>query len=609
MKHSKMVPSRFKAAIAIVIGTLHPLMGCQTPLWNRQSATGTQTDRLVAAYSDLQAARNFVVIADFENPAHMDLFQLIASTSEARCELDPRGGRVATGRHALRFVSGAAGDAVVVSNARSEEWYLKRDWRDYDLLMMAVRAEQPGLDMLVATSGGRGEDRATAQTRVRLDQGWNIVRLDLADVGRHVPLDDLREIRISLIGDSNPSTVFIDDLVLASNRADLMGDSGNTEGKLYVRQAGRHWYVGAGGRFEIGFANGQIVAWYDLINDPFRRRNIVGDSVLGPTPLLFSFDGSEALSAAPPGTPVEVHPRIIEANTMRVVLTCDWRIAGVDGVLRDTLPIYGWTFTIYATGQVFASVSHRTDGAQRDANAPPRVALATSLAVLSADAVQVHIAHDTLQPSYGLVRSAPTGYAFLFAIDAACRMKVVRAQDDAGSRSVTLLGFRGTDGGTDGAAVESWACLMALGTADELTEETARRRAEAYVDPPEPEMEIGTLLPGGPSGEYSKGFDSATGSYVVVPKDGRIKMTLCPGGAGNPVGAVSPGGAGSGAERHWFNPVFTVEDSIGRQAWVYVNHILLSETERDRFGRLVFQLPGHVETTKLVEVLLRRHDS
>ena len=162
-----MVPSRFKAAIAVAIGILPPLWGCQTPLWSRQSATGTQTDRLMATYSDLQAARNFVVIADFENPAHMDLFQLIASSSEARCVLDPRGGRSDTGRHALRFVAGSSDDAVVVSNQVSQAWYLKRDWRAYDLLMMAVRAEQPGLDMLVAASGGRGEHRTTAQTRVR----------------------------------------------------------------------------------------------------------------------------------------------------------------------------------------------------------------------------------------------------------------------------------------------------------------------------------------------------------------------------------------------------------------------------------------------------------
>ena len=72
------------AYLAISVG------GCQSA-HQGHGRPATQTDRLMQAYDDLRGGR-FVVIADFENPLHMELFQLVSVSEQARCVLDKRGG-------------------------------------------------------------------------------------------------------------------------------------------------------------------------------------------------------------------------------------------------------------------------------------------------------------------------------------------------------------------------------------------------------------------------------------------------------------------------------------------------------------------------------------
>ncbi|MEK7731570.1 MAG: hypothetical protein AAB363_06905, partial [Planctomycetota bacterium] len=260
----------------------------------------TRADILMQVYPELQTGR-FVVIADFEDPKHMDLFQLISVSEQAKCVWDRKGGRVETGAGGLRLTAGSSDDTIVIANRPDAQWYLKRDWRPYDLLLMSVNAPQRGLALDVVMASGPPEQRVSAQSSIALQRGWNGIRIDLAEVAEQIPLDDVREIRLAVAGVSKPAQVRLDDILLTGNRVDLVGDSRSSNGALYVQQVGRRWNIGAGGRFELTFANGQITNGYNLAADPNRLRNLVQGTTLGPSPvvvgasgLALSLEGSES---------------------------------------------------------------------------------------------------------------------------------------------------------------------------------------------------------------------------------------------------------------------------------------------------------------------------
>ena len=117
-------------------------------------------------------------------------------------------------------------------------------------------------------AGGVGDEIVAVHSSIPLQPGWNLVRLDLAEVGESIPLDNVRRMRLSVSGLENPVDLHLDDILLTAYRQDVFGDSGDREGNLYVQRVGRHWRIGAGGQFELAFANGQIVAWYNLAADP-----------------------------------------------------------------------------------------------------------------------------------------------------------------------------------------------------------------------------------------------------------------------------------------------------------------------------------------------------
>ena len=87
--------------LVIVLAWVLSTSGCKL-FRNRSDSAPTQTDRLMHTYPELASGR-FAVIADFESPAHMELFQLIGVSNDARCTLSRKHGRKATGKHGLMF--------------------------------------------------------------------------------------------------------------------------------------------------------------------------------------------------------------------------------------------------------------------------------------------------------------------------------------------------------------------------------------------------------------------------------------------------------------------------------------------------------------------------
>lgn len=555
------------------------LSGCAT-VGTRTAAT--QTDRLMRFYDDLQSGR-FVVIADFENEHHMELVELIANSHAARCTLDARRGRRETGRRALAFRCGSDQDAVVFSNAHANGWYLKRDWRAYDMLLLSLFSPRGDLTADLTIFSGVARSRTAAHSLIPLDRGWNLIRLDLADVSERIPLDDVQQLRLSVGGAAKPVVVHVDDLILARNRKTLFGDPANTGGAMYVERVGRRWNVGAGGCLELVFSNGQIVGWYDLVTDPYRRRNLVAPGVLGPTPMVLD-DASGKNDSTGRGQAVRVHPSILEMNDVRVVIACDWSLFNADQDFGRRGASQHWLYTVYPTGQVYVAVDY--EASSGDERVP--LGLAVGLTATSEDAVQTStMGGEDRSITYGLIQSDPTKYAMLFVLDRLCRLHVVQSRDGDGRKEVTMVASQSKQVDEGG----HWLCQLYLASGATLSPESARGRAMAFVEPPPLRMQVGAALSPAPGAPGLNGFDKRSGSYRLRPEGGVCRFEI------------------GDAKAPAFGPVFTISDSQGQEVWVYVNDLLLGGKARDRNGNWMFQLPETLSQVTRVEVLVRAADA
>jgi len=400
------------AGVAVVLG---PSAGCRTP--ESPHVAPTRAERLRDAYPALREGP-FALIADFEDPSHMELFHASAETPVGAVRLNGQHGRPETGAACLDFTATASSDAVVADNQKAEKWYLKRDWRDFHLLLMSVYAPVEGLVFHIEITSGRSGDAVTAETSLTLEQGWNPLRLDLGELGEQIALDEIRRLRLSVSGMGQPVTIRVDDILLVASQEAMFGDASNTDGRLYVERIGRRWRVGAGGRFELVFSNGQISAWYNLAADPYRLRNLVGGTTLGPVPVLAQPSGNSGRSAFSSATRVVSRQAVVEMNEVRVAIATQWEFVTDGQAGADDRPSFRWVYTIYPTGQLFVSVDARFPDDPR-----PDAPLALALSLSTHDVTDWHTravrasraernAITAEVPSYATARSE-TGGAFL----------------------------------------------------------------------------------------------------------------------------------------------------------------------------------------------------
>lgn len=542
-------------------------------------------DRLIQTYPPLQDGR-FIVIADFEDPNHMELFQLTSTSGRASLRLDPRSGKRNTGRACARFTSYADGDTVVMNNDRASQWYMVRDWRAYDLLLMSIHSAKENTTLTINIEAGKPNEYPPAETTIPLDRGWNDLRLDLADAAERIPIDDVREITLSVSAENSDQKIElrIDDIILTSYRKDLFGDSTNTLGELYVQQAGRRWNIGTGGRFELSFANGQIVSWYNLQADPYRLRNLVASTVLGPEPVILDQQNRQSRNFSELGKVVISRPKIIEMNPVRTVLTSDWRFTDH---YRDSLSdraFQRWMYTIYPTGQVYVAVE---SSAQTATFHFEKLGLSVSFANPQKNKINTFVTrryddHTKNDPVYAWLRNE--------SVDAACMFIPVQADDiieQTDSKRETVS-FVATDI-QKSSITKYWISQLYITASGALTDDIANARAKAYQHPPMPELEFGTFIPTestNDSGYTATGFDPVSGCYLIKPEKGMVRLFL-------------------NRPQEWFSPVFKIFDDRNRKVSVYINHLLYKHTARDRDGHLIFQLQRPIQNRTLVEVLFQ----
>lgn len=332
----------------LMVAFLCAVGGCASAPRARE-VSGNRLDRLVATYPDLSSGR-FVVLADFDDAKHMQLAQVVRMSDRAEVSLDRNGGRAETGAACLRFRAGSDEDALVLSNAVASDWYMKRDWREYDLLLASLHAPRGGAEVELAIVGGEPERRLSAETTLNLVEGWNDLRIDLASIGEFLPLDDVRQIRVRFLDPDRRSELGVDDVILTSNREDLFGNSSLSDGSLFVQKRGRRLIVGAGGSFKLTFAKGQITEWFDLGGDDPRMRNLVRGTALGPTPVVLSSDESYLVPLMADGARVVSRQRLVEANRVRAVVEVDWTIA--QDSQSEQPPTARWRYDVYLDGSL-----------------------------------------------------------------------------------------------------------------------------------------------------------------------------------------------------------------------------------------------------------------
>jgi len=570
-------------ALGAVVGTV----GCAAP--RGTTPTGpTQADRLMRVYPELASGR-FAVIADFEDPRHMDLIRLISVSNDARCVLDSKGGRRETGRQCLRFAAGSADDTVVVANAPEGQWHLKRDWRAYDLLLLSVESPQAGLDLGLTIASGPAEARISAQTSMRLAKGWNVLRLDLAEIGELITLDDVQEIRIGVntahrAVAQRPSQIRLDDVVLSGNREELFGNSRDTSGKLYVQRVGRRWNIGAGGHFELTFSNGQITHWYNLVSDPNRLRNLLQGNALGPTPVVV--DESGKMGDVPPsGRSVAAGQRLVEMSAVRAVVASEWLFVDESNPTTVDRPLHRWVYTLYPTGQVYVAV-------ETTSRTPTGILPAMGLAITLSSSDEGHWSVKTggtladgapvFPAGSFLARSSAADSALLWVLDRPSAETRIIEERDASTKSLSLV----IHDETVQERVRRWSGHLFLSRSQGFSDAEGASRAQGYAAPPALGLELGSFAADPAGVSRSRSLNSSEGCHVLQPEQGRVRVVV-------PASAI-------------FSPAFRVIDVSGADCWVYVDHLVLSPIARNADDELIFQLPSAGSKAMLVEVLSRR---
>lgn len=574
---------------------LSALAGCRSP--GPVPAAPTQIDRLIAAHPELTSGR-FSVIADFEDPRHAQLLSWSGVSPGAKFTVDSTAGRRETGGTAVRLSASSPRDALTISNDRATDWYMRRDWRGFDLLLMAVQAPAKS-SLRIEVTAGSVQDRRTSHTFVPLDRGWNQVRLDLADLAERVPIDDVRELRLGIADGERSTELVLDDLILTASTDELFRDTTADAHGLYARRVGRRLVVGAADRFELVFAGGQIVGWYDLSSDPQRLENLVRGTALGPFPVTLA--GAEGTLIGPSnatgvwgsGGTVSARQRLIEANAVRVRVEAELEASDTTRGRPRTRTVY----TAYADGGVFVDAEW-TFGAGA---ATSRTAVTTGFAAALLEGCWFQVAPGSGPcASAELHCDAGTSRLGIRWLSPTLAAPALVADVGEGAAMVTAPVPSGTDG------VARWAAEIRLaGTpadaAGDMPPAGATTPASATSGSiPQSQsgdsdcltrgatIEKGNAFAASALMDRASGFNPADGCIHVEPADGTARLVI------------------DRRKKSAIPLAFAAHLPPDHDAWVYVDGLLLSRTVRVSPELLVFQVSAAPNARAVVEVLTRQ---
>lgn len=513
--------------------------------------------RIRDAYPDCRSGR-FVCLAAFESPEELELFRVAGEDPAGRTgdqpEISIRHARNETGAGSLRVRLGGAGTRLVFDGTQARQLTLIRDWKPYTLLLLSVFNPADAID--VRTTLTSGQERPLSWDLVaRIQPGWNVVRIDLADAGDRIELDDVRRIEWSLAGGASEAELFFDDILLTNNRQNIAG-SGAAEGELFVYRRGDALHIASLNRFDVAIRNGVIVRC-----GAAEGVNLAAGDGLGPWPVVRAFD-------ADAGDPVKVIPaentpfsrdstateQILESAPARVVVEYQRPLVGGDGAVRTR-------YVFYPNGRVYFRIHWPGDAA----------GAARGLALEAADAAGL-----------GAVRGDSSaggrGTFVLFTRRAAQQHDVLWAPSDPALAASAATQRRG-EAGVIG-VVAPWpesadevAGLLVVWPTDLNGVPEAESLAGDYQLPARVTVRTGQLRTDVDGDLDGDGFNESEGCYEIQPSGGVARFSF------------------DSQKRLRHNPLIRVHDVRGLRCWVYADGRVVEPLRRDGQDNLLVQLP------------------
>ncbi|MFQ5491896.1 MAG: hypothetical protein ACE5GE_14355, partial [Phycisphaerae bacterium] len=146
-------------------------------------------------------------------------------------------------------------------------------------------------------------------------------------------------------------------------------------------------------------------------------------------------------------------------------------------------------------------------------------------------------------------------------------------------------------GGLIDADQQSWACLLGVWPPGNSEPSPARIQALDYCYPAELKVEVGRLITDTPGDDNHDGFNERHGCYTLNTDADLLRFRI------------------DARKQPRISPVFNIRGTKDRQAWVYHNNLIVQTVARDAHGDLLFQLPRTLNSTHLLEVVVRNQAS
>jgi hypothetical protein len=576
------------------------LLGCQQMLGNPEARTDGQGSaalpptlaRLQRAYPDLASGR-FVCLADFNTLPQAALFRTLrpdGAEADDQPAISVRHSIDETGAGGLRARLSAPELQLLFDGERSAKLALLRDWRKYNLLLFDIYGPPDGLMLeFTVRSGTDTPLRSTRQ--LFAEPGWQLYRVDLAEVGEEIDLADVRALCWRAPQLTAPVDLYFDDFILTDNTRYLSGQDAEP-GELYLKSAGRRLIVGARDRFELAFADGVVVEWH--AGD---EHNLTVRSGLGPWPVPLPENWSQrqaepvvyddpALWAAW-GERIVATQRVVEQSEFRIVLEGVWRfLHKPDEIPTEPtpapMPEHSWRYAIYPSGQVYVQVSSR---AQQVGWPGARVGYAVALDGRSGfERVAPEMAHREAGDTNFVLMSQPDRQRpdLLWSIQtpAAAERQLGLVSADARRVAVTVGDLEPGQAIATAHSLRFWPWDI-----DAAPE--AQSLAADYQHPATLTVACGQVVDDAAGDLDRDGFNESEGCYELALGDGLSRFTLQPGVL----------------LRH--QPIFRVRGTAGRQCWVYADGRIIDRQGRDEHGELMFGLPRPISAPLTIEVNTR----
>lgn len=576
------------------VGWLCVVIGCDSPTWlireTAKPTTEPSADPFVSVYRDVVPGR-YVLLADLESPDQELLFRNEPPYAPGKIGITQDRARVETGSASIKVSLYTSDQWLVAADSHDGRRTLPRDWTRFQMLIFSVFSPRKlGGFRFAARSGSNDLALSYEHSRIFLEPGWNLIRIDLGDLADHIDLGDVRAIQFGCNPLDTPVDLYLDDIILVDNTRDILKTPAKRKGDLYLRAGGRRMVVGALDQFELIFSRGQIIQWFDLGHDPQRIHNLVGTGTLGPTPVLVPKDAQDSLILlddatqwSPLGISVQTTQYPRDANSLYVVLEGEWRYGTLDTPANEQSPYHRWVYTIYRDGQVFLEC-HGV--AQTEHFRPPGVGVACCCnGQLGFEENIVHL-HPQEQAAPGpktnyahFVRRAP-GQADLFIVPYG--LHAIRSlRNPTDPRFCVLWSLPVVDD------CFLFSAMFRVWPSQFDGRATADATASDYCEPLPVTVITGALVRNDRGDFDNDGFSEARGYYVLqLDNDwARVRIDRRP--------------------PSLFNPAFKIVQVHDREVHAYVNGRPITDLYRNDEDDVVFALPTVPSNQVLLEVNAR----